>query len=218
MSDVAAKHDWIVVGASACAREMYPLARERFPGATVIATNAAHLLFDGDEVPDYFLLWDRIANENMGEAARAMQRRGTKLITADRAWGKHPRLPNTDHFDIRLLLPNQDLAHQFLPGEYRSPGFSGLLATQFALNHGAKRLAWVGMVGYRDSGESNKPDHLDGAPSVHLGSFATLYIIAPYTQSCVTECPDVQFTFFGRPRYRIGGDNLTFIWTQAVAA
>lgn len=215
--DVAAKHDWIVVGASACARDYYPMAREQFPDAKVIATNSAHLLFHGDEVPDYFLLWDWTANENMGEAARQLQQRGTKLVTADRTWKKEPRLPNTEHFDVRLTLPLQDMALQYVPGEYRNPGFSGLLATQFALNHGADQLAWVGTTGYRDCGESNLPDHLDGSPSVHLGSFATLRIIGPYTHSCVATCPDVNFTFFGSPRFCMSGPNLSFVSADTLA-
>lgn len=220
MCDVAAKHDWIVVGASACARTYYPMARERFPDAKVIATNSAHMLFHGDEVPDYFLLWDRAATRNMGSKALAFQQRGTKLVTVDRLWCDPPELPDTKHFDIRLPLSSQRQAFEYVPGECFNTGFSGLMATQFALNIGARRLAWVGMVGYRDCGESNLPDHLDGAPSVSMGAFATLFLLLPYTTSCTTRCPDVDFTFFGRPRFTYSGDcdNLKFVWTEQVAA
>lgn len=218
MRDVAAKHDWLVVGASACARDYYPMAREQFPDAKVIATNSAHLLFQGDDAPDYFLLWDRAANDTMGDAARRLQERGAKLVTADRMWNEIPKLPNTEHFDIRLTLPFNETAHQYLAGQYRNTAFSGLIATQFALNNGATSLAWVGMTGYRDCGESDKSDHVDGHKSVDMGAFATFYIIGPYTQSCVNKCPDVNFTFYGRPRFVLGGENLTFTRTEKVAA
>ncbi len=199
--------NWIVIGSSPSATEMLPVARERWPDATTITTNAGLYLFGKGDLPTYYLVWDHAAAERYKAAAIEAQRAGAVLITADRLWHDTPRCPHTEHYDIRLTLPDNETALRYVRGAYLNPAYSGLLATQFALNNGAEAVAWVGMEGYRDG----MVDHLDGRPCSLMDPVATHYIISPYMQSCIDQCPQIPFTFYGRPRFRLGGDNLTVI-------
>lgn len=228
--------NWIVVGSSPSATEMLPVARERWPDATTITTNAGIYLFGQGDRPTYYLVWDHAAAERYKAATIEAQRAGVKLITADRLWHdpvrcphtEHydirltlpdnkvamqcvlpdsPRCPYTEHYDIRLTLPDSETALRYVRGAYLNPAYSGLLATQFALNNGAEAVAWVGMEGYRDGMVS----HIDGRPCSIMDPVATHYIIRPYMQSCIDQCPQIPFTFYGRPRFRLRGGNLTVI-------
>jgi hypothetical protein len=186
---------------------MLPVARERWPAATTITTNAGIDLFGRGDWPAYYLIWDHVAAERYAAVAREAQRAGTVLVAGDRLWHDPQRCPHTEHYDIRLTLHGNETAMRFVRGKYRNPAYSGLLATQFAINNGAESMAWVGMEGFRD-GPLN---HIDGRPCAIMDPVGTHYIIAPYMQSCVDECPQIPFTFYGRPRFRLGGDNLTVI-------
>lgn len=202
--------NWIVIGSSPSATEMLPVARERWPDATTITCNAGIDLFGDGDWPTYYLLWDHVAVPRYAAVAREAQRAGTVLVTADRPWNTPSRCPHTEGFDVRLNLRRDTLALRYERGNYDQVGYSGLMAIMFALNHSAESVALVGMEGFRCN-KGGVLDHIDGRPGRVRGALHTRRYIRPYMQSCIDECPHVPFTFFGRPRFQLQGDNLTFI-------
>lgn len=185
-------------------------ARARRPDATVITTNAGIKLFGPQEPPDYYMVFDMVSTQRHYEDGLKAQGWGTRLVTLEKS-PRSLKLRRTDHYDVFLPIARGSAPKQFIRGEYADCGFSGLYCTMFAVNNGAADLTWVGMEGYRSQPGATVPDHFDGYHGPEKGVRQTQDVLGPFLQSVVEACPDVRFTFYGQPLYRLDGDNLTVI-------
>ena len=212
---------WLIVGSGLSAPEYFDALVDRLcpvvgPSATTITCNAGIHLFwtrEGAPLPPtYYWLSDAKACELFGRYARVAQAEGTKIVTARR---------NESGLDIRGLgnadmlvdLPERGPGFlPFTPGSYVHARFSGLIITQFALNMGATRVVWCGFDGYRSSpGAGIVQETFDGRTGKPKGHEHTQTWLGPFMQSVIYGCPHATFFFFGKPRYRLTGRNLTVI-------
>ena len=194
---------WIVLGAGPDAREMLRLARARYPHSQIITTNEGIELFADPDFPDVYVLNDQVASRTYADRAKAIQKRGCRLVTLRRD-PQAMRLRGVDHCDEFLPFVSGRL---HVPGSYCG-GLSGLLCLQYALNHGAKSVHLVGMNGYTgkrggDYFDEHEPDNKGRKRAMHTES-----IIQPFTQSAVDVCPDVGFVFYGQLNYSVAGQNV----------
>jgi CMP-N,N'-diacetyllegionaminic acid synthase len=195
---------WIVCGAGPDVRQMLALARAKYPHAVTITTNSGIRLFKEPDRPDYYFLTDMHGCRIYHDEAKAIQARGSRLVTLrrDKSALKQRRL---DHFDEFIPMAGG-------PGQFTRKGLSaqlsGLLCMQYALMRGARELHLVGMNGYtgRPGGDYYEQD----APVMSHRKLRshTENVIGPFTQAAVEACPDVDFVFYGRLNYRVGGPNV----------
>jgi hypothetical protein len=191
------RETWAVIGTSpSAARRIGEVPEE----ATTIACNAAIDLFCGTgRRLDYYLLYDAAACRKWSWPAYRLQDEGTLLVTlkrSDRALADR----NLSGFDEFIHAESgHSTDPTFQRGYYRNLRLSGLYSLAFAVNNGAKRVLMLGMEGYEN----------------HQAGKVTL-IIRPVTQAIIDACPDVQFEFWGEPRYRLTGENL--ILTEGFAS
>jgi len=206
IADALMRYDraWIVLGAGPDAEKMLAYARARHPGAPIVTTNEGLALFDPPDRPDFFLLNDQRACVQYAQAAKDAQKLGCRLLTLRR---DPQALKNrgVEHCDEFLEYVGN--YNQFGRGGYNA-GLSGLLCLQYAINNGAKSVHLVGMNGY--TGKCGG-DYFDGHEPVNNGRkrrHHTESLIRPFTQSAVTECPDIEFVFYGQLNYPIQGTNV----------
>lgn len=195
---------WIVCGAGPDVRQMLALARARHPHAVTITTNSGIRLWAEPDRPDYYFLTDMHGCQIYHDEARAIQSRGSRLITLrrDKSALKQRRV---DHFDefVPMVGGYEQFTRKGLTAR-----LSGLLCMQYALMRGARELHLVGLNGYtgRPGGDYYEQD----APiTAHRRlRMHTDETIQPFTQAAVDACQDVDFVFYGRLNYSVGGPNV----------
>lgn len=195
---------WIVCGAGPDAPKMLAVAKRRYPHSTTITTNSGIRLFREPDRPDYYFLTDMYGCQIYHDEAVAIQARGSRLLTLrrDKSALKQRRV---DHFDefIPMVGGYEQFTRKGLTAR-----LSGLLCMQYALMRGARELHLVGLNGYtgRPGGDYYEQD----APVTAHRRLRnhTENTIAPFTQAAVEACPDVDFVFYGRLNYSVGGPNV----------
>lgn len=197
-------HTWIVCGAGPDARKMLALALARHPHAVTITTNSGIRLFKEPDRPDYYFLMDMHGCRIYHDEALAIQRLGSRLVTLrrDKAALKQRQV---DHFDE--FVPIVGGYEQFTRNGLTAR-LSGLLCMQYALMRGARELHLVGMNGY--TGRPGGDYHGHDAPVMSHRRLRSLTenVIEPFTQAAVDACSDVEFVFYGRLNYSVGGPNV----------
>lgn len=207
---MANEQTWIVVGSSPNAPEMLPVARAEYPDAIVITSNRAGELFAGGDLDYYFFanfISDKVHNNRFLATARRLKQCGTKLITLDGVFGSKESC-GTQDFDDFLSLDSRHLQTACAVGGYANCGYSGLHITAFALNHGATRIAWVGMEGYRSRPGCIERDHFDGDQGWAEQAKWIQEIYGPMMRSFPAAYPQVDFVMYGTPNYEIDGPSV----------
>ncbi len=90
------------------------------------------------------------------------------------------------------------------PGLY-CQAVAGILALQYAVNHGATEVHMVGMEGY-----TGGVDYFTGKRGAERGAKYFREAWAPHTQRIVDKCPEIQFFVYGNPTYPLEGNNVRF--------
>jgi len=195
---------WLVLGSSTNAKRMLPIAQADGPGATTISTNDAIALL----TPRYYFLSDTISCREYAEEARRLQNTTDMQLITLRMPVSTLELRGVHTAQVLLEPRRQGGAHRFTRGQISQCFFSGLYCVQFALARGAERLLLVGHEGYPQNDtpayffeRSNQPRNISWSEK-HL---------APWWQSCVDACPDVDFHFYGDLQMEITGANVTRI-------
>jgi hypothetical protein len=192
---------WIVTGSSPTVIDHFEEVVCGVPDAKNITANAGMMLYDAiGVVPDACVIFDEIASMMFGYSIRQAQRNGMKLITMN--WTQQWVKVKAD-VEITTILHRSTCFHR---GEYVNPGFSGLIACQYALNNGATELILVGMDGYKGRVWYPEVATFDGRSNAN-GDQAVREQIQPFMQSMIDECPDVLFTQYGDPVYMLHGEN-----------
>ena len=208
---------WVVSGASPSAPIHFEAAVGRWIYPTTITCNGGAKLFNG-EAPTYYWLHDRHAKDNYHDPAIELQKRGTQLVTLSTIDRKTAAMRGMGHFDI-LVEPSvvggalMNGEARFYRGVYTDSGYSGLYCLQFAINNGAKKIAMVGLEGYRSNAETQVPDTFSEPELVGLrmGQMNTEQVIGPTMQDMVDQCQDIEFVFYGEPAYPLEGPNLEIV-------
>ncbi len=214
-NDVARSSNWVVVGASPSAPDHIAHAVARWPTPTTIACNGGAWLF-GDNPPNYYWLCDTLSARNHGDDARRFQSDGSRLVT-DRSRLRLIASGGVDSADVILDATKQrgPKPHTtFTPGQYTGGGVSGTWCLQFAVNNGARRVALVGLEGYRTGRGPVYRDHFHDTKHLspcNMMAKITRLLIGPLTQNIITKCPDVEFVCYGKPTYPLVGDNLEVV-------
>lgn len=196
---------WIVLGTSASASAMLPIAMTDYPDATTITTNSGIDLI----VPDYYFLSDHIACEWHGAKANQYKaEHGMKLVSLNREI-RALQTRGVDQADYLLEISRNHKPGVFCRNIFTDCMFSGLFTAQFAIYSGATTLAIVGHEGYPWRG--NQDIYFDGNANshpVHQRQKITTTRLAPWWQGAVTECGDITFHFYGNLNFEITGSNI----------
>lgn len=198
---------WIVFGTSPSAVHFSDPVMSLYPSAITIVANGAITLFSAMHVdPDYVWIHDGWTAALFSFHIRSAQRRKTVIVAPERAV-----VPLAEHrikVNLATKLSPMGSAAAFVRESDEYCGCSGSIITKFAISNGAKRIALVGMEGYVSSSSRAAVDTFDGRRGPHAGQLLNADR-ARLLQSMIDACPDVQFEFYGEPRYKLIGDNLT---------
>lgn len=194
--------NWLFIGSSRSVLDTLPQARIDWPGAITVTANAGIEL---DPDPDYYFVVDQVAAVEYAERAYAAQRRGTHLVSLWRDSSHSREERRINGYDTLLRLPDHDAPTRLTWGKFH---YTGPLAMEYALRHGATRLILVGCDGYTGEDddyfsfqEFRKTKH------AITRTEATDTIIRARTQELVRLWPEVPFVVYGNPVYQIDGEN-----------
>ena len=202
-------NEWLVVGSSPSVIETFPFALAEHKGACTITANAGILIFkEYNRWPNYMVMIDQRASEMFRFHVRLAQVEGTRLVTSN--WASKAIEEAKLTADVVLNVP-EEREYKFYRDRYTDPLLSGLLSCQFAIQGGAKRLVLIGMDGYHDWNWEPKVETFDGRLGDCNGREKTRVVVAPFMQSMLDACPDVEFVQYGKPRYQLTGDNFTLM-------
>lgn len=208
---------WVIVGASPSAPVHFDAAVGRWLHPTTITTNGGIHLFNG-EAPTFYWLHDKRAVPAYLDKATAIQSRGTQLVTIAEIGGQTAEQRGMGHFDVMVEGTMQggalvDGKAQFFRDAYTNLGYSGLYCCQFAVNNGAKHIALVGMEGYRSTPEEQVAEnfHDPNTPGPRIAWLNSQQLIGPVTQDMISQCPDIEFVFYGEPSFPLEGLNLEIV-------
>lgn len=81
---------------------------------------------------------------------------------------------------------------------------AGILALQWAVNHGATEVHMVGMEGY-----TGGIDYFTGEKGNDKSAMYFRQTFWPHTQRIVDKCPDIQFITYGKMNYPLKGNNVS---------
>ncbi len=193
---------WMVLGASPSAEKYHSV-----PEADAVAAAGASILIHR---PDFYFvnevgsLWKY--TEELDEARRL----GTKVILSRKlrnylSNNKPPsyRYPCDEFLDTKECN-DEEPAREWELGSY-VPICGGVLALQWALNHGASEIHLVGMEGY---GGPEDVIYFNGGYGTNHSENYTKNIYAPLLRTIVSGMPDVCFVIYGTPVYDLVGSNV----------
>lgn len=200
---------------------MITIAAKRCAGdfVTSIACNAAiYRYLIRDEPLHYYWLHDHLACDLFGDYARyCQQNRGTKIITLARSGPGALAMRGLEQADEFIDASSPDHTVTWQRGKYTNARTSGGLCLQFAVNHGAKNIHIVGIEGYKSTADNIVIDTFDGRLGKDTSNFQAKAYQAPLFKLIADTCPDVQFTFYGKPVAPIEGPNIKWINEKELA-
>jgi hypothetical protein len=199
-------NNWIALGGSENAPDMFRQAVEDYSDAVTITTNSGIKLIK----PDYYFLSDQIACQIFGAQAKEYQAAGMKIITLQR---KHESLVarKLDHADIFVKQVHSGCPLDVTPDAITDCMFSGLYCAQYALRNGAEVLALPGHEGYPLNIKNNpKRCYWDDSTPVApvTGDRHTKEFIGPWWRKIIKVYSNTVFHFYGDLNFEIDGPNV----------
>lgn len=209
---------WIIAGSSPSIVHHFDAVVGKYADATTFACNSSIKLFAKPvRRPDYFIAVDETAGIILHDHIWDAIERGTKFVSYSNSLlvrnleGKIS-LPG---YEVQVPLPTVPLSvggtvkTTYKPGKVVFAQYSGLAAMQYALQQGANKIAIIGCDGYAggNPGVDFPIVTFDGHGGDSHGERQTREVIAPFMQSMVEQCSDVEFIQYGDPRYTIVADN-----------
>ena len=218
MSEYVPK-SWIVVGSSPSVTDYFQrVVQNHLSESTTITCNAGILLFeDWNFYPDHYLLIDGETVRLFLPQIEMMRAKQVNLITS-KAQIDGLVASGLEGGVHELIEYEPAETSEFVRGRYVNVRMSGLFACQYAIMNGARKVVLVGMDGYTGPG-GYEPTlaTFDGRLGLN-GLRTTLGHIAPFVQSMVTACPDVEFVQYGEPKYEISGGNYHLVGAKEPAS
>ncbi len=195
---------WMVLGASPSAPQFHTV-----PNVDVVVSAGDGILL---QRPDYYILTEEVSLRRYHDERYEARALGTKVIIRDGL-----RSVFRDKFGSDFDFPCDGYISDFTNGSYQhshkwyEPGryahcCAGILALQWAVNHGATEVHMVGMEGY-----TGGVDYFNGNHGNDKSARVTQSAFGPLTQRIVETHPDVQFTAYGDLKYSLDGDNVSLI-------
>jgi hypothetical protein len=175
------KNHWMVLGTGPSAESWFA---KVLPKATHTATcNAGINMLPN---PDVYAVCESAAFPAYRDQYMRAKAQGTKLITIDRVYPSEQ-----EGFEVlQVQGPKEYEVGSWEKGVYRHGLTTGSFLVQYAANHGADVIHLLGFDGYPTSA---------GPGQV----IKTAYYQGPLFYRMVEACPEIEFIFYGRPRYDV---------------
>lgn len=201
---------WLVAGSSESAVDWFDHAL--CDADVSITTNGGLFLWMADDhCPDWYFLSDNKACELFRRYVPRMRRMGMKLATPRRKECAMQARGVADADEFITMREAAEDPPRYDHERYVHSRFSGTICTQFALKHGADRIVWIGMDGYKSTPAHIQQETFDGRMGKQQGKHTTHNVIQPFYQSCIDQNPGVQFVMAGKPRYELSGHNFKLV-------
>lgn len=173
---------WLILGSGPSAPDWYDKVR---PLVDKVATCNAGIELCPQ--PDVYALCEAATFPMYAEQYRKARETGTRVITIDCVGPANKR--DMDEV-LPVLGPDIFDMETWEKGVYRNGVTTGSILVQYAVNNGATEVHLVGFEGY----------HAKTGP----GQFVkTNNYQGPLFYRMAAVCPEVQFTFYGRPLYDV---------------
>jgi len=203
---------WMVLGSSPSAPEHH-----NTPDVDVSISSGDGILLRS---PTYYLIVEESAIWRHPKERQRAQNDGTKVLLTDNLVNSVRGAKFQKFLDrtSKYMFPYDELVRCNVPirknswKSWRRGSYirscSGVVALQYAINHGATDIHMVGMEGYT---ALEGPQYFNGQPANNKSHRFAQMCHFPLTQRIIAQCPDVSFTTYGRLTYDLFGDNVTHL-------